>query len=335
MNMNEMDENEQILQEMMDLTSKNMQLTKLNENYRIIRDLGHGSYGHVVLAEHKRTGKPMALKLMKKTSTRKESFLMEYCVSLCLSSHPNIIGTYALAFETSKYFIFTQELAAAGDLYSILEPKVGLPEPIVKRCALQLAQALDFMHSRALVHRDVKLDNILLFDKECNIIKLADFGLTRLEGFLISPMNGMLPYSSPELCNLEDYETLPLDPSLDVWAFGILIFCMSTGYFPWDTALSEDIAYKEFCLWQSNTDCMNIPSSWKQFTHQSLDMFQKLLTINPDKRRPAVEVLKYIQVPWKTSNLKENNIVDNSLYKGSIDNVNIFKNKVSNVCRSK
>ncbi|XP_053307447.1 serine/threonine-protein kinase SBK1-like [Spea bombifrons] len=336
MNMNEINENEQILREMMDLTSINMPHMKLKEHYRIIRELGNGSYGHVLLAEHKATGKSMALKLIKKTSTRKDSFLMEYCVSLCLSSHLNIIKTYAVIFETNKYFTFAQELAA-GDLYSILEPEVGLPDSIVKRCTIQLAEALNFMHSKALVHRDVKLDNILIFDKECHIIKLADFGLTRLEGFLISPMSGTLPYSSPELCSLEDSETLALDSSLDVWAFGILLFCISTGYFPWDTASRKDKQYDRFALWQSNTDFIEIPTSWKQFTHQALDMLQKLLSINPDKRCPAIEVLKYLNVPWKISTITKNtsNVYNSKLFDLSVDKTHTLLNKVNNACKSK
>ncbi|CAH2319440.1 serine threonine- kinase SBK1-like [Pelobates cultripes] len=302
--MSEIDENEEILQKMMNMTSKNMKQMKMKEHYKIIKELGSGSYGDVLLAEHKITGKTMALKLMKKTSTRKERFLMEYCISLCLSSHLNIIKTYTVAFETNRYFIFAQEAAVAGDLYSLLEPRVGLPEPIIKRVAKQLAEALDFIHSKALVHRDLKLDNILLFDKECHLIKLADFGLTRFMDFLISPMSGTLPYSSPELCSLEDSETLPLDPSLDAWAFGILLFCISTGYFPWNTAVCSDTQYEEFASWQRKENFIDIPSSWKIFTSQALDMFQKLLTINPDKRGPAAEVLKYLTVPWRKAVLK-------------------------------
>ncbi|XP_053545891.1 serine/threonine-protein kinase SBK1-like [Bombina bombina] len=327
MNMNEieeMDNNEEILQEMMDLTSKTMKHIQLKEHYRVIKELGSGSYGHVLLTEHRGRGRSMALKLMKKKSTKKDRFLMEYCVSLCLSSHPNIISTFAVAFETNKYFIFAQELATSGDLYSILEPGVGLPETIVKRCALQLSEALDFMHSKALVHRDIKLDNVLLFDKECHLIKLADFGLTRLEGFLVSPMSGHLPYSSPELCSLEDSDTLTLDSSLDVWAFGVLLFCISTGYFPWDTALCTDKQYEEFALWQNNREYMDAPLALKQFTRQALDMFQKLLTLNPDTRRPAIEVQKYLNVPWKIMSLKDNtNMLDNSKFlEDNVDNLN-------------
>ncbi|CAJ0950978.1 unnamed protein product, partial [Ranitomeya imitator] len=189
---------------------------------------------------------------------------------------------------------------------------VGLPDIMVKRCAMQLAEALDFMHSKALVHRDVKLDNILLFDKDCHCIKLADFGLTRLEGFNISPLKGTVPYSSPELCVLEENDTLELDSSLDVWAFGILLFCISTGYFPWDTASYKDSQYEQFALWQTTGNYQKIPYQWKQFTWRALDMFQKLLALNAVTRSPAIEVQKYLSDPWKINSLKDNcNLQDN------------------------
>ncbi|XP_029441163.1 serine/threonine-protein kinase SBK1-like [Rhinatrema bivittatum] len=334
MNLNEMAENEEILQEMMELTSQTMPQMELNEHYRVIRELGSGSYGHVLLAEHRQRGKSMALKLMEKKETRRTAFLLEYCVSLCLASHPHVIGTFGIAFETKKHFVFVQQLAPAGDLFSILEPGLGLPELMVKRCTKQLADALDFMHNKALVHRDIKLDNILLFDKGCRLIKLADFGLTRLESFPISPMSGTLPYTSPELCSLETGDTLDLDPSLDVWAFGVLLFCLSTGYFPWDVALNSDKQYQEFASWQNNQDYLCTPSQWKAFTAETLEMFRKLLALNPDKRSPAIEALKYLETPWRVSN--QNNkadLLDNSQYLEKVDNMSFLKVKASVECR--
>ncbi|XP_069462646.1 serine/threonine-protein kinase SBK1-like [Ambystoma mexicanum] len=336
MNLNEIDENEEILQEMMELTSQTMPLLDLKEHYRVIKELGSGSYGHVLQVEHRSRGKSMALKLMKKKTTKRGNFLLEYCVSLCLASHPHIIGTFGIAFETEKYFIFVQELASAGDLFTIMEPGIGLPEPTVKRCALQVSKALDFMHNKALVHRDVKLDNILLFDKGCHHIKLGDFGLTRLEGFPIAPMSGTLPYSSPELCSLEAPETLELDPSLDVWAFGVLLFCISTGYFPWDTALNSDTQYDEFVRWQSTNDNQTTPSQWKSFTCEAMVMFRKLLAPNPNKRSPAIEASKYLSVTWRVSNLNHNSKrLDNSQFlEEKVDNLNYLKVKASADCRS-
>lgn len=177
----------------------------------------------------------------------------------------------------------------------------GLAEELVKRCASQLAEALDFMHSRALVHRDVKLDNVLLFDRECRRVKLGDFGLTRVQGSVVGAMSGTLPYSPPELCLLQGSDTMELDSSLDVWAFAVLLFCLCTGCFPWTVATSSDPQFEDFSAWQGGTAGRGVPASWQGFGSGALEMLRRLLRLDPDRRSPAIEVQKYLSLPWVTA----------------------------------
>ncbi|XP_073468058.1 serine/threonine-protein kinase SBK1-like [Aquarana catesbeiana] len=108
----------------------------------------------------------MALKVMDKSRTSRESFLREFTISLLLSSHPNIIGCCEIIFTTFNCFVFTQELAPLGDLLSLIVPNVGIPEDVEKRCAVQISNALQFIVEKGLVHLDVKPDNVLVFDQE-------------------------------------------------------------------------------------------------------------------------------------------------------------------------
>ncbi|XP_074666448.1 putative serine/threonine-protein kinase SBK3 isoform X2 [Strix aluco] len=243
-------------------------------------------------------GPPVVLKLMLKERTERRAFLREYCIALCLSSHAACLRALPVAFESTTHFAFGQELAPAGDLCALLNPGEGLAEELVKRCASQLAEALDFMHSRALVHRDVKLDNVLLFDRECRRVKLGDFGLTRVQGSAVGAMSGTLPYSPPELCLLQGSDTLELDSSLDAWAFAILLFCLCTGCFPWAMATSSDPQFEDFSAWQGGTAGRGIPASWRGFSSGALEMLRRLLTLDPDRRSPAIEVQKYLSLPW-------------------------------------
>ncbi|XP_075700866.1 serine/threonine-protein kinase SBK1-like [Rhinoderma darwinii] len=112
----------------------------------------------------------MALKVLDRNKTTEFTFLMELSMSFFLSSHPNIIGTYGTALKTCDYFAFTQELSMGGDLYSLIAPNVGLSEDTVKRCAVQISSALEFIHSKGLVHLDIKLENILVFHKVCHVL---------------------------------------------------------------------------------------------------------------------------------------------------------------------
>ncbi|KAM6225613.1 putative serine/threonine-protein kinase SBK3 [Spheniscus humboldti] len=292
------EDNAEFLERLMVQTGQEVPQRELEEHYAVLEELGSGTYGRVVLTEPRDGGSPVVLKLMLKEQTERRAFLREYCIALCLSSHAACLRALPIAFESATHFAFGQELAPAGDLCALLNPGEGLAEELVKRCASQLAEALDFMHSRALVHRDVKLDNVLLFDRECRRVKLGDFGLTRVQGSAVGAMSGTLPYAPPELCLLQGSDTLELDSSLDVWAFAVLLFCLCTGCFPWAVAASSDPQFEDFSAWQGGTAGRGMPASWRGFGSGALEMLRRLLTLDPDRRSPAIEVQKYLSLPW-------------------------------------
>ncbi|XP_075445739.1 serine/threonine-protein kinase SBK1-like [Ascaphus truei] len=291
---------ELILEGLVTLTSQSLQHAELEEHFHVIKELGRGSYGSVMMVKDKNTDKMMAMKLLDKKRTTQRGFLMEFSVSFFLSSHPNVIGSYGLAFQTCEHFVFAQELSPVGDLLSLIQAPVGIPEAAAKRCAVQISSALEFMESKGLVHRDIKPDNILVFDKECHCIKVSDFGLTHLQGTAIRPLKGKVPYMSPELCQLAKCDTLEADSSLDVWAFGVVLFCLLTGEFPWRVALPTDQRYSRFADWQNSPIVADPPSPWNRLTTAVLKMFRTLLAIDPKERRKATEVLNYIGESWKT-----------------------------------
>lgn len=80
--------------------------------------------------------------------------------------------------------------------------EIGIGELHTKRVAKQLSAALEHIHSRELVHRDVKLDNILVFKSDFSRIKLCDFGETRRNGSVVMRRNEWLPYSAPEILQI-------------------------------------------------------------------------------------------------------------------------------------
>uniref|UniRef100_A0A8C5PC34 Protein kinase domain-containing protein n=1 Tax=Leptobrachium leishanense TaxID=445787 RepID=A0A8C5PC34_9ANUR len=291
-----------MLEEMMKITAQNLVKMEVSQHYEIIKELGKGKYGHVTLVMHRQRGTPMALKLLPKESTKQQNFLYEYCVALVLSGHPNIIGMFGIAFESEEHYGFLYEAALQRDLISIIKPREGILEPAAKLCTKQLVNALEFIHHKGLVYRDVKPENILIFGRDCQNIKLTDFGLTRPRGTVLKLVSGIIPYTAPELSNTQNCEGVPIDFTLDAWALGVLLFCLMTGYFPWEKTVPSDPFFEDFIVWQKTGITEGLSYHWKKLTTEAMDMLSKLMSLNPSERSPVNKVLRYLDYPWRVAN---------------------------------
>uniref|UniRef100_A0A8C4T418 Serine/threonine-protein kinase SBK1-like n=1 Tax=Erpetoichthys calabaricus TaxID=27687 RepID=A0A8C4T418_ERPCA len=303
-----------LLEEMCHLTAQSLSTFEVSDHFRVIKQLGQGSYGKVMLAVHKGKGTPMALKLFRKSNTSKLSFLREYTISLCLSSHPCIIGVFGIVFQSLRLYGFAQEVAIHGDLFEIIVPQVGWWESSARKVLVQLIQALDFLHGKGLVHRDVKPENVLVCVPDCSRVKLSDFGLTKPRGSRIHGTSGPVPYSAPELTISEEEEkaqhgTTPrllAEPSLDCWALGVLLFCILTGNFPWEKTSCSDPLYREYKTWfDSQETRMTAPTQFSSFTTLALSLFKGLLTPDAKARAAPKEVLQYFGGAWVKDKARE------------------------------
>ncbi|KAJ8371285.1 hypothetical protein SKAU_G00113130 [Synaphobranchus kaupii] len=267
-----------LIDELIELTAQSLSFLEIEEHFNIIKEIGRGKYGKVLLVTHLRRGTPMALKVMPKASTKLQGFLREYCISLHLSRHPCIVGLFGIAFHSEEHYGFAQELVIGKDLFAVIQPRVGIPERAVKRCVQQIASALEFIHSHGLVHRDIKPENILLLDRHCCRVKLADFGLAQKRGTLIRLISGTLPYMAPELC---------------------AVVASADGQRAPGCTASDDF-YQEFADWRGETAAAaaDLPSLWKRFTPACLEMFGRLLTLDAGERCSVGEVEAYVEEDW-------------------------------------
>ncbi|XP_036371859.1 serine/threonine-protein kinase SBK1-like [Megalops cyprinoides] len=180
------------------LTAQSMTSLETSDHFQVIKLLGEGSYGKVMLAVHRKRGTPMALKLFPRGSTSLISFLREYNLSLSFCTHPSLTRALGIVFSTPSHYVFAQQAALYGDLYDIIVPEVGVEEPCVQRVMSQLSGALSHLHSLGFVHRDVKPENVFLCDRLCHWVKLGDFGMVKPRGAQVPAVWYESPYCTPE-----------------------------------------------------------------------------------------------------------------------------------------
>lgn len=271
----------------------------LVEEFDILQIVGEGWFGKILLVEHRASDTEIVLKALPKPYVSIRDFYREFHYGLHLSAHKNVVTTFDVAFETAGFYVFCQEYAPLGDLTSNMLD-TGIGEIHTKRVTKQLAAALEHLHQRDLVHRDVKLDNILIFKSDFSRIKLCDFGETRKAQTQVRRRNEWLPYSPPEVLKLamdSSYKALTIH---DIWQFGIVIFICLTGCLPWQKAAFDDPRYSSYYQWYNSANPLKKqPKLWKMVSSRAQKMFKKFIEPREEKRvHNFQELSRYMDDRW-------------------------------------
>jgi serine/threonine protein kinase len=205
---------------------------KLKQRFTVIRKLGKGTYGKVQLAINKETGQEVAIKTIKKTKIDNEQDLERVRREIQIMSsieHPHIIHIYEV-FENKDKIVLIMQYAPGGELYEYVSQSKVLDEQEARRLFRQIATAIYYCHQNKICHRDLKLENILLDEK--NNAKLADFGLSNVfdKGRQLKTFCGSPLYASPEIVQGSPYE----GPEVDCWSLGVLLYTLVYGAMPFD-----------------------------------------------------------------------------------------------------
>ncbi|XP_063297723.1 serine/threonine-protein kinase N2-like [Pelobates fuscus] len=207
------------------------------EDFKLRSVLGRGSFGKVLLAKYKNTNKMYALKVMRKgdieSSPKLDSLLCEKRVFQAVTNrrYPFLINLFG-CFHTQDHIIFAMEYAAGGDLSTLLNNKRRpFPESRAIFFSACVVLGLEFLHEQKIVHRDLKLENIVLDEK--GFAKITDFGLCK-EGIgygdTTGSPRGTPHYVAPEVCKGKPYTR-----AVDWWSFGVVIYVMLSGKFPFES----------------------------------------------------------------------------------------------------
>lgn len=261
-------------------------------NYVLGTTLGEGEFGKVKLGWRKDGKLPSqtAIKLIKRKSipsgSVKEGKIYREITALKRLRHPNIVRLVEV-LQNDKYIGIVLEYAPNGELFDYILENKHLKESSACRLFAQLVSAVDYMHAKGIVHRDLKLENILL-DEYKNII-ITDFGFvnsfTSMDNSLMKTSCGSPCYAAPELVvSSEPYE----GKKVDIWSCGVILYAMLAGYLPFD----DD---------PENPDGSNIARLYHYITHTPLtfpeyiqptprDLLRRILVSNPNKRISLREI---------------------------------------------
>lgn len=283
-----------------DVTLQEMEIA---QEYDVIKTLAEGCFAKILLATNKKDKTTVVLKAVHTELTNHKDFSREFHYSYNLSPHPGILCSYEVCFKAENCFIFAQEYAPFGDLAANVKAG-GLCEENCKKVAQQLSSALEFLHSKQLVHRDIKLENILVFEQDMSRVKLCDFGATRRDGTMVSKLRcNWLPFVPPEIHEIVANERYACAIANDVWQLAIVIFVCLTGCPPWQNADPiSDTQYAAFYRFQKKK-ITKAPYNFKKFTPRLLRMFRRMFEPKPEMRSAVTEVNKYLKDSWIDSKL--------------------------------
>uniref|UniRef100_A0A8C4NUZ2 protein kinase C n=1 Tax=Dicentrarchus labrax TaxID=13489 RepID=A0A8C4NUZ2_DICLA len=202
-------------------------------DFDLIRVIGRGSYAKVLLVRLKKNEQVYAMKVVKKELVHDDEDIdwvqTEKHVFEQASTNPFLVGLHS-CFQTESRLFLVIEYVNGGDLMFHMQRQRKLPEEHARFYAAEICIALNFLHEKGIIYRDLKLDNVLL-DHEGHI-KLTDYGMCKegiRPGDTTSTFCGTPNYIAPEILRGEDYGF-----SVDWWALGVLMFEMMAGRSPFD-----------------------------------------------------------------------------------------------------
>ena len=254
-------------------------------DFILSKDIGEGYFGKVKLGIFKPTNEKYAIKIINKKLMKikmKKSKFKEIDITKKFN-HINVIYVYKVIDTPENYYI-VMEYCKNGELFEYISKKERLDEDEASSFFYQIINGVEYIHSKGIAHRDLKLENLLL--TEDNIIKIIDFGLSHeFNGKdLLKTKCGSPSYASPELIAQPFYDGF----KSDIWCCGIILYAMLCGYLPFDG--DEDKDGKDVLFKNIIEGNLEFP---KFISELAKDLIIRLLNVDAKERISIPEIKKH------------------------------------------
>ncbi|CCK71268.1 serine/threonine protein kinase KIN2 KNAG_0G02110 [Huiozyma naganishii CBS 8797] len=279
-------------------------------DWDFLETVGAGSMGKVKLAKHHHTNEICAIKIvnratkaflhkeqnlpppkseqeilqrqkrLEKEISRDKRTIREASLGQILY-HPHICRLFEMC-TMSNHFYMLFEYVSGGQLLDYIIQHGSLREHHARKFARGIGSALQYLHANNIVHRDLKIENIMI--STSGEIKIIDFGLSNVYDprKQLHTFCGSLYFAAPELLKARPY----LGPEVDVWSFGVVLYVLVCGKVPFDDEVSSVLHEK---IKQGNVEYPN------HLSIEVLSLLSKMLVVDPERRASLKQVIEH---PW-------------------------------------
>ena len=264
------------------------ELTSQLPGYTIGKTIGEGGFCSVRAGVHRLTGSSVAVKVYDKRRLSdpadRRRVGREIRVLKRLAS-PRVVQLLEVVDAPSRMFM-VMEHATGGSLLDFVRQRKRLDEPTARRFICQAAAGIEYCHAHGVIHRDIKLENLLL--DEHDDLRLIDFGLAAIlppggENKRLKVHCGSPSYAAPEIVGRTLYEGQPVD----VWSLGVVLFACLAGYLPFHAGNNK----QELCQ-KIMRGAFSTPD-W--VSREGADLLRRMLTVDPARR---INIKGMWQHPW-------------------------------------
>lgn len=252
--------------------------------------IGRGAYSEVFIARDKQRNELCAVKVLERSNGEHAKLIDRELAVLRMLNHANIVQIYDI-FDSARETYVVMEYLAGGELLDLITESDHLSERNSKHVIREVLQAIQYLHARGIVHRDVKPENILCVNRAWPLrVKLTDFGLSKLVGLpqadgserVMRSQCGTAYYLAPEIAN-----NTPYSKPVDLWACGVVLYVMLAGKFPFYGDTDEKF------MRRLRAGVKFPDKEWAAVSSDAKSLVRGLLDPKPDSRLTALQALQH------------------------------------------